>query len=567
MISQVAAYFLGDLQANVDLCLKEFEKNQLVKRLKEKDSLLWKNEPAHQKIIHNRLGWLDSALWLEKQVPELLSFAEEVKRSGFQYVVLLGMGGSSLAPEVFTQTFGRMVKGPKLIVLDSTDPDQVLWVEKTVQLEKTIFIVSTKSGTTLETVSFFNYFLEKLKKLKGEKAGENFVAITDSGTPLEENGKKLKFRKVFINPTNIGGRFSVLSYFGMVPFALMGGDVQKMVSRIKEEAERFSGSTQNTLYRGIFLGAVIGAAVRQKRDKLTFQISSEIHSFGLWIEQLISESLGKEGKGIVPIFGETLEAPSFYQNDRLFISIFSGKEEVLTEQKLKKLEQAGFPVIRIQLKDVFDLGSQFYEWAIATAVAGTLLEVNPFDEPNVQDAKNWTNLTLEEIKKNGKFLHPKPQIQGSDFYGVFSDYTLSRAQSLSDFLKLTNQETKKYISLCAYFPYNSELETILTRLRMKLRDRIQAATMLGFGPRYLHSTGQLHKGGPNTCLMILFTAENKQDAPIPGQFFSFSQLEYAQAVGDYQALNSKNRLTVRFHLKQPLAKTLLEIEKIFDQVL
>ena len=559
---------LGTLQAAVDIACKEFEKKGTLKRIWEKDAALWKNEPQHQKVIQNRLGWLDSVNWLLEKKGDLTKFGQDVSRSGFRHAVLLGMGGSSLAPEVFCRTFERTANYPELIILDSTDPDQVLGVEREIDLAKTLFIVSTKSGTTLETLSFFHYFFEKMKQKKGNQAGESFVAITDSGTPLEKSAQELSFRRAFINPQNIGGRFSVLSYFGMVPLAAMGAHVGKMIDRIKAEVDASRGNKTSEPSAGALLGIAMAEAVKKGRDKLTIFMSPEIHSYGLWIEQLLAESLGKEGKGIIPIFGEPLESPDAYRGDRLFVYLSCGKKDAEMEKKLEALVSKDHPVIRISLEDSYDLGRQFYRWALATAVTGAELGINPFDEPNVQEAKTWTNLLLEELKKHGKFPEPDIHIKENNFYGTFGKSAVSkmdRPPELSSFLKLL--EACDYISLSAYIPYDPEAEKILIRLRLKLRSATKAATMFGFGPRYLHSTGQLHKGGPNSCLMILMTADTKGDAPIPGQSFSFRELEYAQAVGDFQALDAKERRVVRFHLKQPIAKVLCEIEQFFNEAL
>ncbi len=558
---------LGSLQDAVDLACREFESSHVLKRLWAKDATLWKEDPAHQKVIQNRLGWLASADWLMEKVDELEKFAREIKEAGFQHAVLLGMGGSSLAPEVFCRTFGPVADAPELIVLDSTDPDQILYVEKNIQLEKTLFIVSTKSGTTLETLSFFNYFFEKMKQKKRSKAGENFVAITDPGTPLEKTSHELAFRRAFINPADVGGRFSVLSYFGMVPLAVMGASPREMIARIKRERDR-SRDNSNSICPGALLGITMAEAVKQGKDKLTIVMSPSIHSYGLWIEQLLAESLGKEGKGIVPIFGEPLTKPDQYKNNRLFVYLISDKEEHDIKQKLEILQQAGHPVIKIHLSDAYDLGEQFYRWSFATAIAGAKLKINPFDEPNVQEAKNWTNSFLEEVKNHGKFPDAERHIQGKVVYGTFGAATckkMGQLLELASFLKLLTEDD--YISLCAYFPYQKRIEERLQQLRFKLQSATKAATMFGFGPRYLHSTGQLHKGGPNSCLMILMTADTARDAPIPGQFFSFRQLEYAQAVGDSQALDAKDRRVVRFHLQQPIEKAFSEVEQLFAQAL
>ena len=560
---------LGELQESVDATLDRFKQEDVVKRLWAKDASLWKDDPIHRKVIQNRLGWLKSVDWLVAEAHHLTHFQKEVRKNGFSHAVLLGMGGSSLAPEVFRQTFGPISGSPRLIVLDSTDPDQILCVEKLVRLTKTLFIVSTKSGTTLETLSLYRYFFEKVKAKKGANAGENFIAITDKDSPLQKEAETLSFFRVFVNPSDVGGRFSVLSYFGMVPAATMGIPVKKLIDRMKQEVDE-SLPVNSSMSSGASLGLTIGEAWKQGRDKLTIIMSPSIHSYGLWIEQLLAESLGKEGKGIVPIFGETLFGPEGYQNDRLFVYLNCGKKEQKIESKLKELQSAGHPVVRILLKDPLDLGRQFFRWSLAIAIAGIEIGVNPFDEPNVQEAKDWTKKFLDELKTHGKFLDRKPQIKGKRFditFGVpaLKQLNVKGTPSLAGFLQLIR--SGDYLNMSAYLPYDAKNEKIFQKIRMKLKSETKTATMFGFGPRYLHSTGQLHKGGPNSCVMILFTADSTGDAPIPGQFFGFGQLEYAQALGDFQALNSKGRRTVHIHLKRPIAKALFAVEKLFDHAM
>ncbi len=561
---------LGLLEKAVNQALGNFRQNQVQKRLFEKDSTLWKkDDPAHQRVIQNRLGWLSSGDWLASKVDHLISFQKEIKRARFTHVVLLGMGGSSLAPEVFRETFGRSPGFPKFILLDSTDPDQVLRTEKSIHLTKTLFIVSSKSGTTLETASFYKYFFEKLRAIKGTKAGENFIAITDPGATLEKEAHELKFFRLFINPADVGGRFSVLSYFGMVPAVAMGLPVKKIIERIKDESDSARTENSDFVTPAVLLGLVMGEGSKIGRNKLTIVMSKKIYSYGLWVEQMIAESLGKEGKGVIPVFGEKLLDPEEYQNDRIFVSLSCGSKEPAIDAKLKKLEASGQPVIRIQLKDIFDLGRQFFRWALATAVAGVQMGVNPFDEPNVQQAKDWTKKFLDELKENGKFLDRKAQYRDKYF-----DITLGEAVSLNvssdknlitSFVRL--ERSGDYFDIAAYLPYEAKSEKTFQEIRAQLQAATQRATMFGFGPRYLHSTGQLHKGGPNSCLVILITADSKGNAKIPGQSFGFRELEYAQALGDFHALGSKGRRAIHIHLKAPVSASLVRLKKLFKSSL
>ena len=559
---------LGTLEKAVYATLQELQASSTIKRLWNNDTTLWKKDPEHGKAIRNRLGWLTSVDWLQSQVVDLLTFQKEVIAAQFSHAVLLGMGGSSLAPEVLSQTFGPVRQMPRFFVLDSTDPNQVLKVEKEINLAKTLFIVSTKSGTTLETLSFYHYFFEKVKKEKGSQAGEQFVAITDSGAPLEQEAKALGFRRVFINPSNIGGRFSVLSYFGMVPASVMGVDVAKLIDRIAREKKLSTPQAANDISPASFLGVVVAEAVKQGRDKLTIFMAPEVSSYGLWIEQLLAESLGKEGKGVIPIFGEILADPEYYQNDRLFVFLHCGTVDSKVVSKINSLRKTNHPVIEIALSDPYDLGEQFYRWSFATAVAGVRIGINPFDEPNVQEAKTWTSSLLKEREDHGKFPKFPVHFRGENFeanFGEATEHLLRDGKDLASFLTLLKKGD--YISLCAYLPYESTIEETFARFRLKLRDVTKHATMFGFGPRYLHSTGQLHKGGPNSCVMILFTADSKGDVPIPGQSFTFRELEYAQGMGDFRALDAKERRVVHFHLKQPILNALLEVEKLLAQAL
>lgn len=556
-MTQKTISLLGSLQAVVDQVTREMKSAQVFKRIWEHDASLWKTDANHTKVIKNRLGWLNSVEWLVQKQDELEAFQNEILKSGFTHAVLLGMGGSSLAPEVLRQTFGSAPQYPKFILCDSTNSDQVLAVERAVKLETTLFIVSSKSGTTLESASFYHYFYDKMKVKKGERAGENFIAITDGSTVLEEEAKTKKFRRAFINPTNIGGRFSVLSYFGMVPAAILGLNVKELIGRLELEVKTSVSEAESSA--GFQLGVLMAEAAKKGRDKVTIVMAKAVESYGLWIEQLIAESLGKEGKGIVPIFGEPLKSSVAYENDRLFVLLHCGPRERNIEEAAEKLSQAGHPVVHIDLVDSYDLGRQFYRWALATAVAGIPLAINPFDEPNVQEAKDWAKALLNELGKNGKFPEVKSHFEGKSFCLNFDKQSATKAVGSSPKSFLGLLKSGDYINIAAYLPYSSETEQVIARLRSYLAKETKRATMFGFGPRYLHSTGQLHKGGPNNCLMIMITSDFAEDAKIPGQSFTFGQLEYAQAVGDFNALEAKGRRVLRFHIQQPIKSSLQEV--------
>lgn len=537
---------LGPLKERVTEALKELKSQKAIDRLWQKDATLWKNDPKHIQVIQNRLGWLASIDWLLGEVKTLLDFQQKVRLAKFDHAVLLGMGGSSLAPEVLRQTFQSSKSKPQFILLDSTDPAQVLEVQHSINPLKTLFIVSTKSGTTLETLSFYRYFYEIVKQSKGGKAGENFVAITDPGTPLEKEAKELSFFQVFINPADVGGRFSVMSYFGMVPAAVMGVNIEELLRRMKSEKERSLAQVPLEENPGAMLGLAMAEAAKCGRDKMTLLVSPSISSYGLWAEQLIAESLGKDEKGVVPIYGDILDIwHKKHYDDRIFVYLSCGKKDPILEMLAREFEHSNLPIVRINLRDEYDLGAQFYRWSIATAVAGMRFGINPFDEPNVQAAKDMTNANLKCLAEKGHFPDREPQISGKSIR-ITAGKSESSIGSLGDFLKKTRKGD--YLVLAAYLPYRNTIEIELQKVREKLSHATNIPTMFGFGPRYLHSTGQLHKGGPNNCVAIVFTSNIHEDTKIPGQPFTFGQLEYAQALGDFQALEAKGRRVLHCHI-------------------
>lgn len=536
-------------------CQKEFEnaieklKNQdAVKRLWEKDATLWKTEEAHTKIINNSLGWLTVARMMKERVGELNEFAKEICDAGFNHIVLLGMGGSSLCPEVFRRTFGRQEGFPELLVLDTTDPDTIADVESGIDLSKTLFIVASKSGTTIEPLSFYKYFFNRVKSVK-ENAGENFVAITDPGTLMEKMATEDKFRKIFINPPDIGGRYSALSYFGMLPAALMGLNVDELLSRALVMMEVCSSENENF---GLTLGTVMGACALEGRDKLTLVADEKIASLGLWIEQLVAESTGKEGKGIVPIAGEDLADADSYGDDRVFVSIHIGASSVYANERLTAFSEKGFPVVRHTLQDEYDLCAEFFFWEIATAIAGALLEINPFDQPNVQESKDNTVALLNGFKQNGALPEQEATITEDGFalYGWTMNLPNAEAISLNLCLKTFLQQIRDgdYVALLAYIQETDEHDQLLHSIRLKLREKFKIATTTGYGPRFLHSTGQLHKGGADNGVFIQLTDDDAKDLPIPNEPYTFSILKQAQALGDFGSLEKRNRRAIRFHL-------------------
>jgi transaldolase/glucose-6-phosphate isomerase len=538
------------------------------KRLWMKDASLWKSDPSSLMLIENSLGWLDIAeKMLEVIDTELKEFVSEIREAGFKYVVHMGMGGSSLAPLVFTRTFANQYD-LSVVVLDTTDPTTIQQLEESISVEKTLFIVASKSGSTAEALAFKDYFFEKVQAVRGESAGENFIAITDPGTPLATAAIEQKFRKIFPGPVDIGGRYSALSYFGLVPAALMGVPVQEVWKRALQSAR----ASLNPDYPALILGAALGEMASQKRNKITFLVDKAALSLGMWLEQLLAESTGKEGTGLIPVSDEPAGDPSVYGEDRLFIYI-TIKNDTFHEGKnsynenLKKtvaaLKNAGQPVLTLEMADLADLGYQFFQWEFATAVAGSILKINPFDQPNVQESKDNTNRLLQEVKE----LKPEARPQVID--GNLSFYTdiesTSGREILANFFKTAFPGD--YIALMAFLPESKMSYERLQGLRKILRNNLKLATTLGYGPRFLHSTGQLHKGGPASGIFLQLTADDLKDIEVPGRGYTFSQFKMAQAEGDLAALRKHGRRVLRIHLGRNLEKGLKELEERLIEVL
>jgi transaldolase/glucose-6-phosphate isomerase len=544
------------------------------RRLWDRDPTLWKQDAGHQKVIRNALGWLTVPRTMLGQVDALASFAQDAKRAGFKQQVLLGMGGSSLCPDVCRATFGTAPGFLQLRVLDSTVPASVAAVEKSIDLPHTLFIVSSKSGGTTETMSFFHYFYDRLCAAKGNGAGENFVAITDPGTSLEKLAKEKNFRRVFAGQPDIGGRYSALSNFGIVPAVLAGVDVHGLLERGVRMAEACGATAAVEENPGLVLGAALGEAARLGRDKITLVISPALAAFADWVEQLIAESTGKEGKGLIPVAHEPLGDPAVYGQDRLFVEIkLAAEADGGTERALKALESAGHPVIRITLRETLDLGAEFFRWEVATAAAGALLGIDPFDQPNVQESKDNTKNLLAEFRAQGKFPEEDPFLDcdGLRFYGDPA-MRASLAKSGADAKSaegvvgafLSQARQGDYVALMAYLQPTREHTAALQSVRVRLRDSLRLATTLGYGPRFLHSTGQLHKGGGNNGLFLQITADDTQDLPVPGEPYTFSVLQRAQALGDLRSLMSKQRRVLKVHLGKDSREQLARIEKLVE---
>ena len=564
----------GGLPADVHATLERLQQQGFPQRLWERDPSLWKNDPAHQRVISNALGWLRVSHAMLGHLEALASFVQGVKAAGFTHAVVLGMGGSSLCPDVCRATFGTASGFLQLHVLDSTVPASVAQIEKSVDLAHTLFLVSSKSGGTVEPISFFKYFYERVRALKGEQAGENFVAITDPDTPLEKLASEKKFRRVFHGVPDIGGRYSALSNFGMVPAALAGVDVQSLLERAERMVHACAACVPAKENPGIVLGATLAEAARRGRDKITFAISRGIETFADWLEQLIAESTGKEGKGLLPVAGEALGKPGVYGKDRIFVHLkLESEAEGNIHLALNALETAGHPVIRISLHDKLDLGQEFFRWEVATATAGALLGIDPFDQPNVRESKENTEHSLEEFHTQGKFSEPEPLLE-SDGLKFYADAaTRARLARLGAAGKspegvlaafLTQAQPGDYVALMAYLEPRAEHTAALQSVRMRLRDSLCLATTLGYGPRFLHSTGQLHKGGANNGWFIQITADDAEDLLIPGEPYSFSVLKQAQALGDLRSLEGKQRRVIRLHLAKDVQAQLARLEKLVE---
>ncbi|MBC8449097.1 MAG: bifunctional transaldolase/phosoglucose isomerase [Chloroflexi bacterium] len=548
---------LGSYQAAVDDALAEMKEDRIMTRIWAHDHTVWKAEPTE---ITNRLGWLHTAEVVLKSLPRLEGLVEAVRAAGCTHALLLGMGGSSLAPEVFRKTFGPSTgsgRGLKdgyldLAVLDSTDPGAVLAHAERLDLSRTLFIVATKSGGTVETLSFFKFFYNRVADALGtDQAGEHFIAITDPGSKLADLAERYGFRATFLNDPNIGGRYAALSYFGLVPAVLVGVDVGLLLGRALAATCGSEPCVTMEDNSGAWLGAILGELAKAGRDKVTFAVSPAIASFGDWVEQLIAESTGKEGQGILPVVGEPLGPPGVYGNDRLFVHLRLDGDGT-HDAALAALEAAGHPVVRLNLHDPYDLGGQFFLWEMATAVAGHRLDINPFDQPNVEAAKVLARKMVAEYTDKG-VLPP----------GESAPLT---AQALKEFL--AQAQPGDYIALQAYLQPTAETDTALAALRIRLRDRYRLATTVGYGPRFLHSTGQLHKGDAGSGLFVQFTADDPQDAPIPDEAGSpdstmtFGVLKAAQALGDRRALLDAGRRVLSFHLGNDVVGSLKKLGEV-----
>ena len=533
------AFELGPLTDRVDEAIATAKADEVVTRIRNQDASLWKSDPDSVRVINNSLGWLTVAEDMIGVAGELTGFAESIRQRGFRHVMVCGMGGSSLCPEVLARTFGRQEGFPELLVLDSTDPDVIAAFAQRIDIERCLFVIASKSGSTTEPNVFYKYWYEEVSKRR-DNPGENFIAITDPGSPLFETASELHFHRTFLNQPDIGGRYSALSHFGMVPAALMGLDVRKFLQRAIEA----KADEQDAMC----LGVIMGECAIAGRDKLTLVIDPSIETLGLWIEQLVAESTGKEGKGILPVNGEVLSGPEVYGDDRLFVSISIGAVKHETQARLDALAAAGQPIVQRILAGPDDLAAEFYGWEFATAAAGWRLGINPFDQPNVQEAKDATKELLASFERRGR-LEERTELATEDSITIYGKEN-SDATSIAEVLRahLATVRPGDYIAFLNYMEETPEIDKEFQQLRASLRDATRCAVTIGYGPRFLHSTGQLHKGGPDTGVFFQIIANDQRDLAIPEEPYTFSILKQAQAFGDFRALAKRGRRVIGIDL-------------------
>ena len=559
---------LGDYEGPVRAALAEAARTNVIERIWNKDATLWKQEKPHQEIIRNSLGWLAAPGEMLAAAAGLRTFADYIRSAGyFKHVMVCGMGGSSLCPEVLRQTFGQQQGFPELLVLDSTDPDAINNLRNRIDISRCLFIIASKSGTTTEPIAFDRYWHHEVEQKKYPRRA--FLAITDPGSQMSTQMAK-EFRRIFLNQSDIGGRYSALSYFGMVPAALMGLDFEKLLRGAETMAKACGAGVHVSENPAALLGAVMAECALAGRDKLTIITDQKLSALGLWIEQLIAESTGKEGKGIIPVVQEPLGSVAAYGGDRVFVSIGVGPLDGETKAKLKALEAAGHPVVYRNLSDVYDLGAEFFLWEMATAFAGWRLGINPFDQPNVQESKDATKALLEKYGREGKLDEQKAWASDGQLsvYAGGDGSAAPASVSVADALRAHFATIKPgdYVALLAYVEETPEIEGALQTIRTSVRDATGCATTTGFGPRFLHSTGQLHKGGPDSGVFIQITAPDKVDFPVPEESYTFSILKDAQALGDFQSLLAHGRRAIRVDLGSDVLGGLQRLQELIDSI-
>ena len=557
------------LSGAVKASLDDWKNNNKVARLWKGDASLWTGADESK-----WLGWLTIVDEQLAHIDALKNIAADIKKAKFKHALLLGMGGSSLCPEVLRLTFGKIKGFPELHVLDSTDPAQIKAIEKKVDLKSTVCIVSSKSGSTLEPNIYKQYFFEQIKKKVGEQeVGNRFIAITDPGSKMQQVAENDKFRKIFFGVPSIGGRYSALSNFGMVPGSIMGIDIPKFLKITAEMVKACGADAAADVNPGVILGAILGTAAVHGRDKITIVASPGIHDLGAWLEQLIAESTGKIGKGIIPVDRETLGKPVVYGNDRVFAYLrLQTKPNKAQDAAVAALEKAGHPVVRISVGNIYNLGQEFFRWEIATAVAGSIIGINAFNQPDVEASKIETRKLTSEYEERGKLPPETPFFEGNGIK-LYADEkntaALKGGSSLTGVLQahLGRIHDGDYFGVLGYITMNAANEAALQKIRLAVRDKKKVATVLGFGPRFLHSTGQAYKGGPNSGVLLQITCDDAVDLPVPGQKYTFGVVKAAQARGDFAVLNERGRRALRVHLGKNATKDLAKLDKALQQAL
>ncbi|HEV8159612.1 MAG TPA: bifunctional transaldolase/phosoglucose isomerase [Pyrinomonadaceae bacterium] len=564
MLNQLTYSLPEKLENAVQLKFDEWQKENKIARIWRQDASVWTNDDESK-----WLGWLNIVKTELNDLQKYRDFAEIGE--DFSDIVLLGMGGSSLGPEVFSVTFGKK----NFYILDSTVPAQIKTLESKIDLANTLFIIASKSGSTLEPNTFKQYFYERVSGLVGrENAGRQFAAITDPNSKMQKVAEQDNFRRIFFGNAEIGGRFSVLSVFGMIPASAMGIDVEDFLNRTSEmvSACKNDNPIENA---GAVLGTILGVCQTSGRDKLTIFTSPEIHDVGAWLEQLIAESTGKDDIAIVPVDREMIQPPEKYGNDRIFAYLkLEGESNAENEAKIAALEKSGQPVVRITLSDKMNLGQEFFRWEFATAIAGAIMNINPFNQPDVEAAKIEAKKLTEEYEKTGELPDEKPFFEEGGvklFTDVKNANELSElvgAESLANYFKAHFSRIKKddYFALLAYVEMNGDTENLLQKIRHSVLEDKKVATCLGFGPRFLHSTGQAYKGGANNGVVLQITSDDVEDLPVPDQKYTFGIVKAAQARGDFQVLLDRNRRALRVHLGEDVGNGLETLESLIESM-
>lgn len=568
-VNRLAYKLPKELSAAVAASLDDWKNNNKVARLWQKDASLWSSSDENK-----WLGWLTITEQQLANLATLKQLAVEVKKAKFKHILLLGMGGSSLCPEVLRMTFGKIAGFPELHVLDSTDPAQIKAIEKKLDLKKTLCIVSSKSGSTLEPNIFKQYFFERVGKAVGDQVvGSRFIAVTDPGSKMQQVAEDDKFWKIFAGDPTIGGRYSALSNFGMVPAAAMGMDLGKFLKTTEEMVQACGANSAADTNPGVLLGNILGVAANHGRDKITIITAPGISDLGAWLEQLIAESTGKIGKGVIPVDREKLAKPSVYGSDRIFAYLrLANKPNKAQDTAVRAIEKAGHPVVRITLPNVYAVGQEFFRWEIATAVAGSIIGINAFNQPDVEASKIETKKLTSQYEATGSLPPESPFFIAKDaklFADDKNSAALSGGKSLNEIVKthLSRIGAGDYFAVLGYIPMNAENEKALQTIRMSVRDAKKVATCLGFGPRFLHSTGQAYKGGPNSGVFLQITCDDASDLAVPGQKYTFGVVKAAQARGDFAVLAERGRRALRVHLGKNLKSGLNALAKAVSQSL